>query len=250
LQALNERKQGKERIETAAAMQSAADQIIQEYRVTGLLKLEITVQHTEKHVRAYGERPARHVIETTVSLQVDKDAAAIAEAVRWFGWQVYVTNQSKEILALGQAALAYREAHLVEREFGRLKCKPRSISLMYVPSDERTTGLVRLLSIGLRMLTVDVFSQRTGRFPKPAGKMNEPGMERFVCCKSLHSLLDSSAMNNYISMQLQSSTDVSTQLQSSTDVSTQLQSSTDVSTQLQSSTEVSVQLQSSVEAEL
>jgi len=154
LQALNERKQGKERIENAAAMQSAADQIIQEYRVTGLLKLEITEQHTEKHIRTYGDRPARNVIETTVSLQVENDAAAIAEAVRWFGWRVYATNQTPEILPLGKAVLAYREEFLVERSFGRLKGKPLSLSPMYLQSDTRATALIRLLSLGLRILTL------------------------------------------------------------------------------------------------
>jgi len=154
LQALNERKQGKERIESAAAMQSAADEIIQEYRVTGLLKLEIVEQHTEKHIRAYGDRPARNVIETTVSLQVENDTAAIAEAVRWFGWRVYATNQTPEILPLDKAVLAYREEFLVERSFGRLKGKPLSLSPMYLQSDSRATALIRLLSLGLRILTL------------------------------------------------------------------------------------------------
>lgn len=154
LQALNEHKQGKERIENAAAMQAAADQIIQEYRVTGLLKLEITEQHTEKHIRAYGERPARNVIETTVSLQVENDAAAIAEAVCGFGWRVYATNQIQEILPLDKAVLAYREEFLVERGFGRLKGKSLSLTPMYLQSDTRATALIRLLSLGLRILTL------------------------------------------------------------------------------------------------
>lgn len=154
LQALNERKQGKERIENAATMQSAADQIIQQYRVTGLLELQITEQHTEKHIRAYGERPARNVTETTVSLQVENDDAAIEEAVRWFGWRVYATNQPQETLPLAKAVLAYREEFLIERSFGRLKGKPLSLSPMYLQSDTRATALIRLLSLGLRMLTL------------------------------------------------------------------------------------------------
>lgn len=154
LQALNERKQGKERIENAAAMQSAVDQILQEYRVTGLLKLQITEQHTEKHIRAYGERPARTEIETTVSVHAENDTVAIEEAVRWFGWRVYATNHPKETLPLDKAVLAYREEFLVERGFGRLKGKPLSLSPMYLQSDERATALIRLLSLGLRILTL------------------------------------------------------------------------------------------------
>lgn len=160
LQSLNECKQGKERIENGAAMQSAADQIIQEYRVTGLLKLEITEQQTEKHIRAYGERPARKVVETAVSLRAEKDADAIAEAVRWFGWRVYATNHIQEILPLDKAVLAYREEFLVERSFGRLKGKPLSLSPMYLQSDARATALIRLLSLGLRILTLIEHSAR------------------------------------------------------------------------------------------
>jgi transposase len=49
--------------------------------------------------------------------------------------------------------LAYREEYLVEHGFGRLKGKPLSLSPMYVQNDRRATGLVHLLSLGLRVLT-------------------------------------------------------------------------------------------------
>jgi len=151
---LNEHKQGKERIESAASMQAAADKIIQEYRIRGLLKLNITEQHTERPIRAYGDRPARTEIETTISLQVESDEPAIQEAIRWFGWRVYATNQPQKTLPLAKAVLAYREEYLIERSFGRLKGKPLSLSPMYLQSDPRATGLIRLLSIGLRILTL------------------------------------------------------------------------------------------------
>jgi len=154
LHALNAPKQGKERIESAARMQTAADKVLQHYEVTGLLKLNITQQRTERQIRAYGERPARTEIQTTVTVQTAVDKQAVQEAVRWFGWRVYATNQPQETLSLAQAVLAYREEYLVEHGFGRLKSKPLSVSPMYLQSDERATGLIRLLSIGLRMLTL------------------------------------------------------------------------------------------------
>jgi len=153
-QALNKRKQFKDCIENTAPMQSAADQIIQQYRVTGLLNLQITEQHTEKHIRAYGEQLARNVTVTTVSLHVENYEAAIEEAVRWFGWRVYATNQPQAILPLDKAVLAYREEFLIEHNYGRLKGKPRSLSPMYLQSDTRATALIRLLSLGLRILTL------------------------------------------------------------------------------------------------
>jgi transposase len=151
---LNEHKRGKKLIEDAASMQVAVEKVLQQYRVVGLLKLKIAEQSTEHHLRAYGERPDRTEIERTVTLQAEIDQPAVQEAMRWFGWRVYATNQPKEVLPLQKAVLAYREEYLVERGFGRLKGKPLSLSPMYLQSDERATGLVRLLSIGLRILTL------------------------------------------------------------------------------------------------
>ena len=154
LLALNEHKQGKKLIEDAASLQAAAEKVLQQYRVAGLLKLHIAEQSVERHIRAYGERPARTEIERTMTLQTEIDEHTVQEAVRWFGWRVYATNQAQDVLPLEKAVLAYREEYLVERGFGRLKGKPLSLSPMYLQSDERATGLVRLLSIGLRILTL------------------------------------------------------------------------------------------------
>jgi transposase len=57
-------------------------------------------------------------------------------------------------LSLAQAVLAYRSEYQVERSFGRLKGRPLSLTPMYVQRDDHATGLIRLLSIALRMLTL------------------------------------------------------------------------------------------------
>jgi len=73
---------------------------------------------------------------------------------------LYGTNQPVEQLSLEQAVLAYREEYLVERGFGRLKGKPLSLTPMYLQDDRRATGLIRLLTIGLRVLTLLEFDVR------------------------------------------------------------------------------------------
>jgi transposase len=151
---LNEHKQGKNSIADSAGMQAATGKVLKQYRVVGLLKLNIAEQCEERHIRAYGERPARIETERTVTVQAEIDELAVEDAVRWFGWRVYVTNQPQDVLPLEKAILAYREEYLVERGFGRLKGKPLSLSPMYLQNDERATGLIRLLSIGLRILTL------------------------------------------------------------------------------------------------
>jgi len=151
---LNERKQGKVRLADCPSMQAAAAAVLKQHRVEGLLKLAVTERVEERRVRAYGERPARVEIERDVSLQAEVDEPALQATVRWFGWRVYVTNHPHETLPLDKAVLAYREEYLVERGFGRLKGRPLSVTPMYLQSDARATGLIRLLSIGLRLLTL------------------------------------------------------------------------------------------------
>jgi transposase len=141
-------------------MPTAAEKILKHYRVVNLVKLEITEQGEERHIRAYDGHPARIEVECTVTLHAEIDDQAVQEAVRWFGWRVYATNQPQEVLPLEKAVLAYREEYLVERGFGRLKGKPLSLSPMYLQSDERATGLIRLLSIGLRILTLVEYQTR------------------------------------------------------------------------------------------
>jgi transposase len=157
---LNEHKQGKKRYHDVASLQQAAQAILKQHRVDGLLRVTIEEQVQERWVRAYGNRSAGVRGERALSVCAEVEALAVEEAIRWLGWRVYATNQPTEVLPLEQAVLAYREEYLVERGFGRLKGKPLSLSPMYVQSDQRATGLVRLLSIGLRVLTLVEFSVR------------------------------------------------------------------------------------------
>jgi transposase len=86
-----------------------------------------------------------------VTVSLDQEAAAAA--VRPLGWRVYVTPQPPEARSLPEAVMAYRGAYLVERAMGRLKGRPLSWTPMDLERDDHATGLIRLLSIGLRALT-------------------------------------------------------------------------------------------------
>jgi transposase len=151
---LNAHKQGKKAYHDADSLQQAAQAILKEHRVEGLVRLTIEEQRVERRVRAYGSRPAEVRVERSLSWHTQVDEAAVTAAIRRLGWRVYVTNQPQEPLSLSQAVLAYREEYLVERGFGRLKGKPLSLSPMYVQSDRRATGLIHLLSVGLRILAL------------------------------------------------------------------------------------------------
>lgn len=152
--ALNEHKQGKTRFTEKEPLHQATAAILKKHAVEGLLELKFAEQVQERHVRKYGERPAETRIERQVSVAVQRNETAIQETVRRLGWRVYGTNSPQDELTLEQAVLAYREEYLVEHNFGRLKGKPLSLTPMYLEDDQRATGLIRLLSIGLRVLTL------------------------------------------------------------------------------------------------
>jgi transposase len=67
------------------------------------------------------------------------------------GWRVYATNC--EGLTLHQAVWAYRHQYRIEHGFKRLKGQPLSLTPMYLQRDDHVRGLVRLLSMGLRVLS-------------------------------------------------------------------------------------------------
>jgi len=147
-------KQGKPVYRDADALQQAAQAILKAHQVQGLIRLQIDEQVGERPVRAYGTHPAAVRVERSFHLHSEVDQAAVSAATRRLGWRVYVTNHPEQTLSLEQAVLAYREEYLVERGFGRLKGKPLSLSPMYVQSDQRATGLIHLLSVALRILTL------------------------------------------------------------------------------------------------
>jgi transposase len=157
---LNARKQGKKRIEDGVSMRVAADKVLAKYRVASMYKLKIIEQSEERTIRSYKERAVRTEIERTMSLQLEVDEQVVQQEVALLGWRVYATNELTERLPLEQAVLAYREEYVIERGFGRLKGKPLTLTPMYLQSDERATGLIRLLSIGLRMLTLIEYQVR------------------------------------------------------------------------------------------
>ena len=154
LEALNQRGKGKKRFDDVATLQQAAEALLKRHRVEGLLKVGYHEQVEERWVRAYGSRPAEKRCICQVHVQVEEDEVAIQQMMRRLGWRVYGTNQSPQQCSVEQAVLAYREEYQVERSLGRLKGKPLSLTPMYLHDDQRATGLIRLLSLGLRVLTL------------------------------------------------------------------------------------------------
>ena len=120
------------------------------------MNYETTTHTIEK--RAYKDNPARTITETTVTVTTALNPEAYQHALQLLGWRVYASNDLT--LTVQQAVYGYRNEYLIERCFGRYKGDLLGLTPMFLTTDERVKGLIRLLSLGLRILCLLEFSVR------------------------------------------------------------------------------------------
>lgn len=156
---LNERKQGKKRL-SESALCAKADSIVARQRVTGLIRLAVATVQTQTAVRRYRGREARLKEEQHSRVAAYTNAVAVAAAKELFGWHVYATNHRAADWPLALVVLAYRAQYVVERGFGRLKGKALAVSPLFLRKDTRVVGLLHVLMIALRVLTLIEFVVR------------------------------------------------------------------------------------------
>lgn len=160
LEALNQHKQGKPRFREVEPLRQKVAGMLARYRVADLLRVDYEEIVRERVLRRYKSRPEGVRVEREFQVRVALNEEAVTKAVQSLGWRVYATTQPREQLSLEQAVLAYREEYLVERGMGRLKGKPLSLVPLYLQDDDHVTGLIRLLSIALRVLTLLEYTVR------------------------------------------------------------------------------------------
>lgn len=170
LAALNERKRGKRRPRTFAALRETAEAILVDYRVQGLLRIRFDETVDERVVRRYRGRPTVKRVERMVEVITEPDQAAIAAQLERFGWEVYATTLPSDALSISQAIQAcVRPEHLFERLRGR----PLSLAPTVMHRPEQIRGLIRLLALGLRSI---ILLDLVGRFR--AGDTTETAFQR------------------------------------------------------------------------
>jgi len=140
-------------ITTLDEWRPAVDDILKHYKIEGLLEIDAQESIIKHHRRGYRGKPARVEIQQVLDVQVQDNEVALKTAINRLGWRVYATNAPIEKLLWDDAVLIYREEYFIERGFGRLKGNYRSLTPMYLQRDDHATGLIRLLTIGLRVLT-------------------------------------------------------------------------------------------------
>ena len=144
---------------SAEETEAAVHRILQRYRVKDLVQVATETTTETTHKRAYRDKPARTIKETTVTVTPTLNDDAYQQATQLLGWRVYVSNDLE--LSLAEAVYGYRNEYLIEQGFGRYKGKALGLRPIYLASDERVKGLIRLLSLGLRILCLLEFSVRT-----------------------------------------------------------------------------------------
>ncbi len=188
---MNERGRGKPVYRSRSEAEDKIQSILKTNSVLGLISYEIREEVTKKPVRAYGNRPQRveKKISVKVSAKINQDA--YNAAIESMGWRAYVTNRSEDLLSIEAVVLAYRDQYVVEHAFHRLKGKCLSLTPIHLQKDERIDGLVKLLTIPLRILVVidktlqDAIAQRkenlSGLFRyNPKKKLAKPKAERII----------------------------------------------------------------------
>src|SRR5262249_6233629 len=84
--------------------------------------------------------------------EVGREGTPIEQRKREMGWQVYASNALT--LALAQVVWAYRGQYRIEDDWSRLKGRPLGLTPLYLQNERRMQGLVHLLSLALRLLTL------------------------------------------------------------------------------------------------
>jgi transposase len=145
------RKQGKKQLFHAELMQ-AAEAIVKREGLVGLLSYTVQAMMTTRQVRAYGGRPARQETDVFFEIEVCREEALIEQKKREMGWRVYGTNAVE--MTLTQVVWAYRGQYRIENDWSRLKGRSLGLTPVYLQEEDRIQGLVYLLSLALRLLTL------------------------------------------------------------------------------------------------
>ena len=151
LRELPTRKRGKKRLFHAELMR-AADAIVRREGVEGLLRCTARAVMTRRKKRAYRGRPATEETDVSFEVEVRRDDEAIEQRSREAGWQVYASNGMG--MGLAQVVWAYRGQYRIEDDWSRLKGRPLGLTPLYLQDEGRIQGLVYLLSLALRVLTL------------------------------------------------------------------------------------------------
>jgi len=160
LKTLNQPSRGKKPFSDLDSFVKAVEQIISKHRVQSLFQLTFQEQVEQHPQRRYRDRAPRVIEKRRFQVDFALDLSAVERQMQVLGWRVYATNQPQSELSLSDAVIPYRQEYLIERGFGRLKGELLCLRPMFLQREDHIKGLIRLLTIGLRLLTLVEFQVR------------------------------------------------------------------------------------------
>jgi len=159
---------GKRQIQEEAGLVKAAEALLRAHQVEGLLTYSFERQESSQITyvgRGRGSQTRAQKVTSRVRYQITEvvsNPEAIASVRAEFGWRAFVTDVAVEALSLADATEVYRDEWLIERNFHRLKGTPLSLNPLFVKRDDQVCGLIHLLSLAVRFLTLIEYVVRRG----------------------------------------------------------------------------------------
>jgi len=157
---LVKRRRGYKYPETADELREKVAAVLDAHGCRAYLDVTVTEEIVNKKIRKYKKRPARMEKSIVFHLDIKENTENLKEANRLMGWRAYATNAPAGKLSLSKAVDVYRDSYLHEHGYSRLKGNPLSLTPMYLQKEDQITGLIRLLSLALRVLTLIEFVVR------------------------------------------------------------------------------------------
>lgn len=150
---------------TRAKLEAKAQQILNKHRTAEFFKTvvleEVThVQHQAGRGRPSPKRPTREVEVRHLRLNFFRQEPAIQTAQQLAGWRIFATNATATQLPLAEAVKHYRGQWQPEHGFHRLKSGLVAALPIYLQDETRIRGLMLVLGIALRVLTLVEFVVR------------------------------------------------------------------------------------------
>lgn len=151
---LNGSKKGKKRLTSNEECQERITAILKEYKVEGLLEVDIKETQTTKTLRAYKERPKREVTQSHFEFFCQRKEEAITVHKLYLGWQVYATNTPTNLLSYQTCVWKYRYQSNIESRFDDLRNKMVPLLPVFLQKDKRIKGLVNVLMLALKVCSM------------------------------------------------------------------------------------------------
>jgi transposase len=139
---------GRKRYRSAEALEQVVAAQIARAKLTGIVGATIGDERLPNGTTRF----------VVTSIWVDR--AAWQAMVDRLGWQIYVTNTTATQYDAPTLLEAYHDQPILERGFARLKTRNLQIRPVYLRDEQRIAGLVWLLGLALRVLTLTEYRVR------------------------------------------------------------------------------------------